>query len=177
MISNENGFEIFIDESGLGILLEELKKFTKFYNLEMEISSKEIFYKFFQKNNHTDHIFSNNTLLCDIGFKANNYEEFLTKEEFELNVLLMGKFLFNYENVSKYRPHDIGMNKSHVSFLKGCFRGQEVIARTEYLSKKKKEIIPIKLEDEDSINTKKIKTLNEISFEENIFKLISFIPN
>ena len=63
MISNENGFEIFIDESGLGILLEELKKFTKFYNLEMEISSKEIFYKFFQKNNHTDHIFSNNTLL------------------------------------------------------------------------------------------------------------------
>ena len=177
MISNENGFEIFIDESGLGILLEELKKFTKFYNLEMEISSKEIFYKFFQKNNHTDHIFSNNTLLCDIEFKANNYEEFLTKEEFELNVLLMGKFLFNYEDISKYRPHDIGMNKSHVSFLKGCFRGQEVIARTEHLSKKKKEIIPIKLQDEDSINSKKIKTLKEISFEENIFKLISFIPN
>ena len=158
-------------------MLEELKKFTKFYNLEMEISSKEIFYKFFQKNNHTDHIFSNNTLLCDIEFKANNYEEFLTKEEFELNVLLMGKFLFNYEDISKYRPHDIGMNKSHVSFLKGCFRGQEVIARTEHLSKKKKEIIPIKLQDEDSINSKKIKTLNEISFEENIFKLISFIPN
>ena len=177
MISNENGFEIFIDESGLGILLEELKKFTKFYNLEMEISSKEIFYKFFQKNNHTDHIFSNNTLLCDIEFKANNYEEFLTKEEFELNVLLMGKFLFNYEDVSKYRPHDIGMNKNHVSFLKGCFRGQEVIARTEHLSKKRKEIIPIKLEDEESIDSKKIKTLKEISFEENIFKLISFIPN
>ena len=177
MISNENGFEIFIDESGLGILLEELKKFIKFYSLEMEISSKEVFYEFFQKNNHTDDIFSNNTLMCDIGFKANNNEEFLTKEEFELNILLMGKFLFNYEDVSKYRPHDIGMNKSHVSFLKGCFRGQEVIARTEHLSKKRKEIIPIKLEDEESIDSKKIKTLKEISFEENIFKLISFIPN
>ena len=39
------------------------------------------------------------------------------------------------------------------------------------------EIIPIKLEDEENINSKKIKTLKEISFEENIFKLISFIPN
>ena len=158
-------------------MLEELKKFIKFYSLEMEISSKEVFYEFFQKNNHTDDIFSNNTLMCDIGFKANNNEELLTKEEFELNILLMGKFLFNYEDVSKYRPHDIGVNKSHVSFLKGCFRGQEVIARTEHLSKKRKEIIPIKLEDEESINSKKIKTLKEISFEENIFKLISFIPN
>ena len=158
-------------------MLEELKKFIKFYSLEMEISSKEVFYEFFQKNNHKNHIFSNNTLMCDIGFKANNNEEFLTKEEFELNILLMGKFLFNYEDVSKYRPHDIGMNENHVSFLKGCFRGQEVIARTEHLSKKRKEIIPIKLEDEESINSKKIKTLKEISFEENIFKLISFIPN
>ena len=143
----------------------------------MEISSKEVFYEFFQKNNHTDDIFSNNTLLCDIGFKANNNEEFLTKEEFELNILLMGKFFFNHEDVSKYRPHDIGVNKSHVSFLKGCFRGQEVIARTEHLSKKRKEIIPIKLEDEESINSKKIKTLKEISLNENIFKLVSFIPH
>mgnify|MGYP001163471287 FL=1 len=177
LVSNGNGLEIFVDKSGLDILLEELKKFIKFYGLEMEISSKEVFYEFFQKNNHKDHIFSNKTLLCDIGFKANSHQEFLTKEEFELNILLMGKFLFNYDYVSKYRPHDIGMNKSHVSFLKGCFRGQEVIARTEHLSKKRKEIIPIKLEDEGGINSKKIKTLKEISFEENIFKLVSFIPN
>ena len=177
MVSNENGLEIFVDESSLSILLEELNKFIKFYSLEIEISSKKVFYEFFQKNDNTEHIFSNDRLVCDIGFKANNHEELITKEEFELNILLMGKFLFNYEDVSKYRPHDIGMNKSHVSFLKGCFRGQEVIARTEHLSKKKKEVIPIKLEDEASINSKKIKTLKEISFEENIFKLVSFIPH
>jgi folate-binding Fe-S cluster repair protein YgfZ len=69
------------------------------------------------------------------------------------------------------------MDKSHVSFLKGCFRGQEVIARTEHLSKKKKEIIPIKSGDEANINSKKIKTLKEVSLNENIFKLVSFIPH
>ena len=59
----------------------------------------------------------------------------------------MEQFLFNYEDTGKHRPHDIGMNESHVSFLKGCFRGQEVIARTEHLSKKKKEIIFINADD------------------------------
>ena len=110
----------------------------------MVISSREILYKFFKKRNSTGHIFSNNMLFCDIEFKENGHDKLLTEAEFDLNILLMGQFLFNYEDVGKHRPHDVGMNESHVSFSKGCFRGQEVIARTEHLSKKKKEIIFIK---------------------------------
>ena len=143
----------------------------------MEISSREIFYKFFKKSDSADHIFSSSGLFFDITPKASNHEALLTEEEFELNILLMGQFLFNYQDSSKHRPHDLGMDKSHVSFLKGCFRGQEVIARTEHLSKKKKEIIPIKSGDEANINSKKIKTLKEVSMNENIFKLVSFIPH
>ena len=89
----------------------------------------------------------------------------------------MGQFLFNFQDSGKHRPHDVGMNKSHVSFLKGCFRGQEVIARTEHLSKKKKEIISIKTENEASIKSKKIKTLKEVSYKGDTFKLVSFIPD
>ena len=62
MLSNENGLEVFVDESGLSILFEELDKFIKFYKLEMEISSREIFYKFFQNNDNFEYIFSNNGL-------------------------------------------------------------------------------------------------------------------
>ena len=177
LISNENGLEIFVDESSFNVLFEELNKFIKFYRLEMKISSREIFYKFFQNNDNLEYVFSNNKLFCDIGLRASKDEKLLTEEEFKLNILLLGQFLFSHQDVNKYRPHDIGMNITHVSFLKGCFRGQEVIARTEHLSKKKKVITPIKYEDEVSINPKKIKTLKEISFEKNIFKLISFIPN
>ncbi len=177
LLSNENGLEVYVDESGLSILFEELNKFIKFYKLEMEISSKEVFYKFSQNNDNFEYIFSNNGLFCDIDLKANNDEKFLTVEQFELNILLMGQFSFDYRDINKYRPHDVGMNKSHVSFSKGCFRGQEVIARTEHLSKKKKEILPIKSDDEANIDSKKIVTLKEISFEKDIFKLVSFIPN
>ena len=176
-MSDENGLEILVDKSCSSILHEELSKFIKFYDLKMEINSRELIYKFFKKYDSAGYIFSKNKLFCDIGFKVSDHERLLTKAEFELNILLMGQFLFNYQDANKHRPHDIGMNESHVSFLKGCFRGQEVIARTEHLSKKKKEIIPIKIGEEASINSKKIKTLKEISFENNIFKLVSFIPN
>ena len=177
MLSNESGFEILVNESCLSILFDELNKFIKFYKLEMETSSREVFYKFFKKSKSEDHIFSSSRLFFDIAPKVSNHEALLTEEEFELNILLMGQFLFNYQDSSKYRPHDLGMDKSHVSFVKGCFRGQEVIARTEHLSKKKKEIIPIKSGDEANINSKKIKTLKEVSLNENIFKLVSFIPH
>ena len=142
----------------------------------MEISSREVLYKFFKKSDSAEHVFSNSRLFFDIAPKVSN-QALLTREEFELNILLMGQFLFDYQDSSKHRPHDLGMDKSHVSFLKGCFRGQEVIARTEHLSKKKKEIIPIKSGDEANINSKKIKTLKEVSLNENIFKLVSFIPH
>ena len=119
---------------------------------------------------------ANGEMCCDISL-GDACETSLTIEEFELNILLIGQFLFSCSDSGKHRPHDLGMNKSHVSFKKGCFRGQEVIARTEHLSKKKKEIIPIEQKDEIIIDSKKIKTLKEICLGENIFKLISFIPN
>ena len=41
--------------------------------------------------------------------------------------------------MGKYRPHEIGQHINRVSFNKGCFKGQEIIARMEYLGKLKKE--------------------------------------
>ena len=39
----------------------------------------------------------------------------------------------------RYRPHELGQHLTRVSFNKGCFKGQEIIARMEYLGKAKKE--------------------------------------
>ena len=74
----------------------------------MEINSREVLYKFFKKRNSAGHIFSNDMLFCDIEFKENGHERLLTEAEFDLNILLMGQFLFNYEDVGKHRPHDVG---------------------------------------------------------------------
>ena len=69
----------------------------------MEINSREVLYKFFKKRNSARHIFSNNMLFCEIEFKENGHEKLLTEAEFELNILLMEQFLFNYEDAGKHR--------------------------------------------------------------------------
>mgnify|MGYP001161308292 FL=1 len=177
MVSGANGIEIISDESCANILIEELNKFIKFYGLEIETNTKEVTYKFFNNTAEKDYLLANGEICCDINIFKDSCDSLLTIEDFELNILLLGQFLFSCPDSGMHRPHDLGMNKSHVSFKKGCFRGQEVIARTEHLSKKKKEIIPIEHQDETNIDSKKIKTLKEISSGENIFKLVSFIPN
>ena len=37
------------------------------------------------------------------------------------------------QDVGKYRPLEINFDKLRVSFDKGCYRGQEIVARMKYL--------------------------------------------
>ena len=37
------------------------------------------------------------------------------------------------KDVALYRPLELNYDKLRVSFTKGCFRGQEIIARMHYL--------------------------------------------
>ena len=51
-----------------------------------------------------------------------------------LNANKLEKILFlDIENVRKYRPLEINFDNLRVSFDKGCFRGQEIVARMKYL--------------------------------------------
>ena len=46
----------------------------------------------------------------------------------------LAKILFlDIENVKKYRPLEINFDAQRVSFDKGCFRWQEIVARMKYL--------------------------------------------
>ena len=176
-VSDNGGINLLLDESSESVLTEELNKFIRFFGLEIAIGSKNVTYKFFSRKDTSDYLQANDDMCFDITIDEVTKDNLLSARDFELNILLLGQFLFTSSDSGKYRPHDLGMNKSHVSFEKGCFRGQEVIARTEHLSKKKKEIIAIHCEDESSIESRKIKTLKEISLSKDVLKLVSFIPN
>ena len=72
-----------------------------------------------------------------------------------INRKLLGDHSIGLSNQGKYRPHDLMQNHLRISFTKGCFRGQEIIARMEYLGKQKmhtKLIIHSQLKDIDQFN-------------------------
>jgi folate-binding protein YgfZ len=63
------------------------------------------------------------------------------------------------------RPQEIGFEENRISFSKGCYRGQEIIARMHYLNKKK---IPTSLmSSEEKPEDKNI--LSEIILHEDLY--------
>ncbi len=52
--------------------------------------------------------------------------------------ILVGVPTLNQETSAKYTPHRLGLIRLNaISFKKGCYLGQEIVARTEHLSKAK----------------------------------------
>ena len=49
----------------------------------------------------------------------------------------------NLNDIGKYRPLEINYDKNRVSFDKGCFRGQEIIARMKYLGVDRRKFVTI----------------------------------
>ena len=70
------------------------------------------------------------------------------------------------ENSEKYTPQELGYDKNgRIDFQKGCFTGQEIIARMHYLNKKK---MPTSLmSSEEKPEDKNI--LSEIILHENLY--------
>lgn len=52
---------------------------------------------------------------------------------------VLGDHTIRSNDQGMFRPHDLNQTAHRVSFSKGCFRGQEIIARMEYLGKQKKQ--------------------------------------
>ena len=59
----------------------------------------------------------------------------------------------------KFRPAEIKYDKTRISFKKGCFRGQEIIARMKYLGKEKTSMRLVLTTNALKIENKKITNL------------------
>ena len=92
---------------------------------------------------HENLILSSNkvtlSLLVDKNIDYLNNLYILSKKNWAINRKIMDDHQIKPEEMGKYRPHELGQHNTRVSFNKGCFKGQEIIARMEYLGKLKKE--------------------------------------
>ena len=160
-LCNEKGFilcnfEIIFDqkkwliiiENGLkDIFLNEITKFLPFYKVSAEpLSSKVIGFtrKKGQAMLPNEHLVLSSdiaylSLSIDKNNKSQDNLDILSTENWAINRKIMGDHQIELEETGKYRPHELGQHNTRVSFTKGCFKGQEIIARMEYLGKLKKE--------------------------------------
>lgn len=57
-----------------------------------------------------------------------------------------GTPLFNIDYGCENLPHETGLLHERVSFTKGCYLGQEIVARTEHLGKPKQQLVGLRTE-------------------------------
>ena len=146
VIFDQNKWLIIIENGLKDIFLNEITKFLPFYKVSAEpLSSKVIGFtrKKGQSMLPNEHLVLSSdiaylSLSIDKNNKSQDNLDILSTENWAINRKIMGDHQIELEETGKYRPHELGQHNTRVSFTKGCFKGQEIIARMEYLGKLKK---------------------------------------
>ena len=76
------------------------------------------------------------------------------------NIIIFRQYNFylSLNDIGKYRPLEINYDKYRVDFDKGCFRGQEIIARMKYLGVDRRKFITI-ISNKEILSEKKLRIL------------------
>ena len=144
IIFDKNRWLIIIEKSSKGIFLDEISKFLPFYKVSLALLNLKVTGVTRNKDENIlsdEHIIfqSDEALLSLIIANDKKIKSGLELIDWAFNRKLLGDHQINFNEKGKYRPHELGQHITRVSFKKGCFKGQEIIARMEYLGKLKKE--------------------------------------
>lgn len=72
--------------------------------------------------------------------------------------MLNGHFPFSAEDSEKFTPQELLFDRNdYVSFTKGCYTGQEIVARMHYRGKVKKQLHLVKIKTNDSSDLQALK--------------------
>ena len=128
-------YKIVINRELVHILIDELTPFAKFFSVtflektnyvrasvESEPFGKSIFLK-------------SNTFALSVEIEDDKKDitNTISLKEWSAANMMLGNFYLSKNEIGKYRPLEINYDIQRVSFDKGCFRGQEIIARMKYL--------------------------------------------
>ena len=193
----ENAFLLIGNREVMKITENILLKYSPFYKLEMRINDD---YRFIAID---EGFLSHNFPETDLKLKVQNHKDFLRvhylAKRFHLLLLERGADCFQNKDISaeinewekdnimnkdfnikpedanKYTPHELGYHQTNrVDFEKGCYTGQEIVARMHYRAKKLPFLLTGSLDVSESISPevineegKKAGTLLSVAKEEN----------
>ena len=193
----ENAFLLIGNREVMKITENILHKYSPFYKLEMRINDDFRFIAIdegflsltfpetnlkLKVQNHKDflrvHYLAKrfHLLLLERGADCFQKKD-ISKEinEWEKDNIMNKDFNIKPEDTNKYTPHELGYHQTNrVDFEKGCYTGQEIVARMHYRAKKLPFLLTGSLDDYESISPevineegKKAGTLLSTAKEEN----------
>lgn len=150
----------------IGICGQMSKELLSSYNAKNSSGIKED--DNYQILNNNSEYFSSSTLIYkDEAKEINEIKKLLAKDQLEFNVNKLSDYYnrilrVTMETKEQYIPQVLNLEKLNgINYKKGCYTGQEIVARTHYLGKIKKQIFLI------NHNSKLINIANKIHDENN----------
>ena len=136
IIYKENDiYKIIIKKSLKDIFIDELKPFAQFSSIKFEEVTQKIIGSITDQKNSNGVFGFNSEYGLKIELKPLNFNlnDQINSEDWVVANKLQGILFLEEQDVGKYRPLEINFDKLRVSFDKGCYRGQEIVARMKYL--------------------------------------------
>ena len=141
----------FIVENVTGldsILIEELTPFAKFSNVKFKKTDDIIVGTISPKGNSKESFLSNDFCELSITISSDkNLKDSINISQWEAANKILGNLFLEHTDAGKYRPLEINYDKLRVSFDKGCYRGQEIVARMKYLGVDRRKFCTFVTED------------------------------
>ena len=160
IVKQKDTFKIVISKDQKNIFIEELMPFIKFYNCEFVESSEYVFGHITFKKDKTKtgmmKTLENKEIKLYISLHASKIDESkISNYSWDIANAILKNYSMLAEDLGKFRPLELNYDNLRVSFEKGCFRGQEIIARMKYLGVSRRKFITV-IADDKYINEKEI---------------------
>ncbi len=130
---NANIYKVVINKELADIFIKELAPFAKFYSVTFHLNDQKVVG--YVTNDKSLCYWQNEKYCLGLEIHDKHFAEASSINENEwILAHKIAKILFlDIESVKKYRPLEINFDNLRVSFDKGCYRGQEIVARMKYL--------------------------------------------
>ena len=128
-------YKIVINRELVHILIDELTPFAKFFGVTFMETANYVRASVESAPFSKSIFLQNNSFGLSVKIEddkkdiANN----ISIKEWSAANMILGNFYLSKNEAGQYRPLEINYDIQRVSFDKGCFRGQEIIARMKYL--------------------------------------------
>jgi len=159
---SNNVFKIIINNELVDAFIKELTPFAKFFGVTFLESKKHVCASI-ESSPFSKRVFLKNkdfALSVKIDDKVKDISNAISWEGWSIANMLLGNFYLSKDDVGKYRPLEINYDKQRVSFDKGCFKGQEIVARMKYLGVDRRKFCTI-ISKKEIKESKDFKTLGK----------------
>ena len=144
IIQKSKNYKILLDETLVNIFIDELSPFAKFFGATFSVEDGFV-HGHITPDKNEKAFFSNDIFSLSVSLEKEilvNDQTLFMNDWIVANKLALNIDL-NLNDIAKYRPLEINYDKNRVAFDKGCFRGQEIIARMKYLGVDRRKFVTI----------------------------------